>query len=1323
MKSRFLIIIVSLFLCSSIFASEDIKIISSTSTYVVVQYTAKNLDTSKISSGNENFVRVSLDNCLLDPTVKIGEPQILTRTLNLGVPNEFGNTIQIIGSESISIKGSLFPRPDLVKDGTLNNEKYVASGNYSSFVNPELVSFGEFDLIRELQVQNINIHPVQFDPRTKTIKVYTKIIFRINYATPVKQLYPIKSDGLLKDLIVNFKIAQNWGVEENSLRKTTSNSVLATGTWYRFEAPDEGIYKITRSMLPELGIDPNTVDPRTIKIYNNGGYILPQTVNAPRPNGLTENAIFVEGEGDGKFDDNDYILLYGRGVDFWEYNTTKGKILRNKNWYSKHNYYWITSGGNPGKRMEVQNSLDEPNPTKQTSTKSFKFLDDDKTNLLRSGLIDVGDEFSANARTKTYVNTLSELIPDSGINYSFQFVNSSSQQNTLSLEENDKTIFSSLLPRISGSLSIYIIGKLYKNQASYSGVLPDNRSVLKFVFSPRDNQAKGYLDYFEIRYYAKLRAVDNYLLFFSDKTSSNVQYTISNFSSSNILTFNVTDYKNVKLISGSSLNGGTITFQTSETNRESRSRYIALEKSAFKSPANFKKMENSNIHAIASGAKYIIISNKVFKEQAERLKKYRESESPYPISTALVYVDEIFNEFSMGMVDPTAIRDFIMYAYNNWTVKPEYILLFGDGDFDYDNILGLNVNFVPTYQTMESMNEINSYTMDDYYSRIVGNNNSADVAIGRLPAANVNEAESIVDKIIKYEKGSDRTLWRNTITLVADDGLTSKGDDGSLHTGQSENLSRSNIPSFFDQDKIYLSAYPTVVTGSGRRKPEVNKAIINAMNNGALIVNFIGHGSPELWTHEDVFDRETSFPQLSNKDYFFLTAATCDFGKYDDPENQSATEELIFMKDRGIIGGLTAVRPVYSNENASLNSVFYTKLFKDRDEEGLPRRIGEAYFQLKQNKTGNNDEKFHLLCDPVLRLDQPVLPAKIDSINHEILTTDIQIKALGNVLLSGTVLNVDSSFNNFNGNVIVTVFDSRRRIELKDINYFMDVQGGVIFRGQASVENGKFSTGFIVPKDISYENKNGKIVTYFFNDNADGVGFTNNIIVGGTDSSRVNDHTGPKIQVFYDDEKFKDSYLVNPNFTLIVKLNDETGLNTTGLGVGHKLEAMLNDDSENPIDLTNYFIGDLNSFGKSGIVKYSFNSLAPGNYKIKIKAWDVFNNFSTQESSFQLVDDNNMVLRDVFNYPNPFSNFTAFTFQQNLTKPLDIIIKIYTISGRLIKTITKNNIPEKFVKINWDGRDEDGSIIANGTYFYKLNVKTVDGNYNQNLLGKLAVIR
>ena len=211
--------------------------------------------------------------------------------------------------------------------------------------------------------------------------------------------------------------------------------------------------------------------------------------------------------------------------------------------------------------------------------------------------------------------------------------------------------------------------------------------------------------------------------------------------------------------------------------------------------------------------------------------------------------------------------------------------------------------------------------------------------------------------------------------------------------------------------------------------------------------------------------------------------------------------------------------------------------------------------------------------------------------------------------------------------------------------------------------------------------------------------------------------------MFYDDEKFKDSYLVNSNFTLIVKLNDETGLNTTGLGVGHKLEAILNDDSENPIDLTNYFIGDLNSFGKSGIVKYGFNSLAPGNYKIKIKAWDVFNNFSTQESSFQVVDDNNMVLRDVFNYPNPFSNFTAFTFQQNLTKPLDIIIKIYTIRGRLIKTITKNNIPEKFVKINWDGRDEDGSIIANGTYFYKLNVKTVDGNYNQNLLGKLAVIR
>ncbi|MCB0751867.1 MAG: T9SS type A sorting domain-containing protein, partial [Ignavibacteriae bacterium] len=372
--------------------------------------------------------------------------------------------------------------------------------------------------------------------------------------------------------------------------------------------------------------------------------------------------------------------------------------------------------------------------------------------------------------------------------------------------------------------------------------------------------------------------------------------------------------------------------------------------------------------------------------------------------------------------------------------------------------------------------------------------------------------------------------------------------------------------------------------------------------------------------------------------------------------------------------------------------------------------------------TSDNDEKFHLFCDPYLRLNIPKLPVKITSVNNSDLQQPINIKALSSVTITGKVENSDSSFSDFEGEGIISVYDSKKIIHLDDINYNMEDQGGVIFRGRVTVENGEFATSFTVPKDISYENQNGKIVAYFFNDEFDGIGYTDNIIVGGTDSTNVNDGKGPDVEILYDDET-ESSYLVGPNFKLRVKLFDETGLNTTGTGIGHKLEAVLNDDEQNSIDLTNYFIGDINSGGKSGEVNYNFSSLEPGEYKIKVNAWDVYNNFTAEENFFTVVDDSKLAVREVYNYPNPFSSNTYFTFQHNLNDAINVKIKVYTIAGRVIKEINSTNIENKFVKLEWDGRDEDNNKIGNGTYLYKLIIETANGKYKENILGKMAVIR
>ena len=525
-----------------------------------------------------------------------------------------------------------------------------------------------------------------------------------------------------------------------------------------------------------------------------------------------------------------------------------------------------------------------------------------------------------------------------------------------------------------------------------------------------------------------------------------------------------------------------------------------------------------------------------------------------------------------------------------------------------------------------------------------------------------------------------------------------------------------------------MAAYPVELTSAGRRMPTVNKAIIDAINNGTLILNYVGHGSPSLWAHEEVFVKSTTIPQLHNKKYFFLSAATCDFGYYDIPDFQSSAEELLFLKNAGAIGVYTATRLVYSSLNHSLMYQFFGDLLRSaRDTMNLSIPIGKANFLTKQIFHGINDQKYHILSDPTLRLAIPQFEASIDTINNQYVPTaiNIQVKALSDAKISGEIQKVNgSNWSDFNGEGLLTVFDSKRSVPLPSINNFpMTLQGGVIFRGRISINNGKFSTNFVVPKDISYENKSGKVLLYFTGQDVDGLGFTNKVRIGGTDTATVNDGKGPAIDIFFDNLSSRNNALVTPNSKLIVKLSDDTGLNTTGTGIGHKLEGILNDNENSPIDFTNYFTSDLNSGGKTGQIDYTFNNLSPGDYKIKIKAWDVFNNFSSQESFFSVVSQDKLLVRNVYNYPNPFSSNTTFTFQQNLNTFLNVKIKIYTIAGRLIRSIERNSISDKFVTIAWDGRDQDGDLIANGTYLYKIIVKTVDGAYNKSVLGKLAVIR
>ncbi len=1314
-----------------IYSQTDIRILSSDASALIFEYSPSYTDTSVVQIDGKDYRRVTFSGSSLFNMNEPGLPLIEESIINVGVPSEFGTTIELLSSTYSEISGHLIPIPEIFQDGDFPGYRYNTSPEYYNHTFSEnLVSFGEYGISRGLKIQSFIISPVQFNPSSNSIRLYSRMIVRINFGGGAS-FSRTPADEFLRDVVLNFEVARYWTEDRsNRLNKVLNNSVLSTGRWIRFEAPEEGIYRITRSMLATLGIDANTVDPRTIKIYNNGGKILPENVAQPRPEDLVENAIMVAGEEDGIFNENDYILFYGRGHSFWDFDPAQNKIVRFRHTYSDKNYYWITSGGAPGKRIQQKAGLNDNPAFVQNTSSAFADWEVDKINLGKTGRQFFGDDFSSAVSSRTYMNNLTHRVNSEPINYRVKFAVGTSTGMELIISENGNQAASRNANGF-GSLS-YTAGIEHNLNFSYSAPIPDNRSALTFKVNPATVSSVGYLDFFEIEYVKSLSSADDYIMFFSNPNTGINEYQLNGFTSSNIRVFDVSDYANISLVTNYSFHsGGECRFKFEESSTV-RNKYIAVGSDKFKTPVNPFEISNSNLRGENIGAKYIIITHKNFENAANRLRDYRQNHNITPLSTIVIDVDNIYNEFSCGSLDPTALRDYIKYAYDNWQISPEYVLFFGKGTYDYRNTEGYGDNFVPTWQTVQSLALLDSYVTDDFFVLVDGPDPRVDLASGRLPVTTLEEANNVVDKIIDYESSIERGSWQNLITLIADDGIGSQGRyEGSEHTKPTEEIAEQELPGYFDKNKIYTAGYPDVITGQGRRKPAVNQAIIEAINNGTLFINYIGHGSPELWAHEYIFEKSVALPLMQNDKYFFMCAATCDFGYFDIPNFQSSTEAMIFLKDRGAIAGISSARLVFSISNHGLNKNLIRNIFNQpRDTMNLVITLGKAVFLTKQTNTAVNDRKYLLFADPALRLRIPQYFASIDSVNGIALTSDVQMKALSNSKVDGVVLRPDNSiWDDFTGEGLLTVFDSERVIRLTIPGIanptIMDVkqQGGIIFNGRVSVVNGRFTADFVVPKDISYENKNGKVVFYFFDNISDGIGYTTNVIIGGTDTTVVDDGKGPQIEVYFDDVNYGYSYLVGPNPKLIVKLFDETGLNTTGTGIGHKLEGVLNQQDSNPIDFTNYFVGDLDAGGRSGQINYTFNNLNFGEYSLLVKAWDVFNNFSSELSYFTVVNDDELVIRDVYNYPNPFSSSTHFTFNQNLTQPIDVKIKIYTIAGRLIQEIEQFNISDRFVTIGWDGRDADGSTIANGTYLYKIIIKTTDGEKSSNVLGKLAVIR
>ncbi len=605
------------------------------------------------------------------------------------------------------------------------------------------------------------------------------------------------------------------------------------------------------------------------------------------------------------------------------------------------------------------------------------------------------------------------------------------------------------------------------------------------------------------------------------------------------------------------------------------------------------------------------------------------------------------------------------------------------------------------------------------------------LSVGRLPLNSLQEAELIVDKIIRYDKQPEAfDDWRNRMVFVADD------EDGNLHLSDADEIAdriQRQQPSV-NLEKIYLDAYNQVSTSGGNRFPEVTEGINQAIFRGALTVTYLGHGSPKGWAQERVL----TIPDILNwKNRFkmplFITA-TCSFTAYDDPEFVSAGEEAFLNPNGGAIGLLTTVRAVFANQNAELTDQTLNSLFKRKN--GAIPSIGEAMKEAKNNLSGSfitiNSRKYTLIGDPSQKLAIPFRKIITTNINSKTIDVNYQpdtIGALSKVQISGIIVDESEKIlENFNGFIKPSIFDKAtltKTLAQDNGSYEIEyiTQKNILFTGNATVKNGRFSFSFIVPKDINYQIGNGKVSYYCLSDNKmeDAGGFFNRFLIGGTAESKIIDTKGPEISLFLNNTSFIDGDITHANPLLIVQLMDENGINVVGNSIGHDLEAILNENSKNTFVLNDFYTGVLDK-PNQGEVRYPFKNLEEGPYKLLVKAWDVANNAAEETLNFIVSNNASIALKNVLNYPNPFTDKTCFQFNHSLGNSLlDVRIEIFNITGNRVKTIEGIWSGTETLTlgdcISWDGRDDFGDPLGRGVYLYRVYVSS-SGNSGQSISGE-----
>lgn len=1099
----------------------------------------------------------------------------------------------------------------------------------------------------------------------------------------------------------------------SAAERYSASSVLSEGRWVKIAVSKNGVHKITDADLKKLGFK----NPSKVRLFGYGGGILPEKDIHKLTDDLKEVPLWRE---------NGYMLFYANGTVRWEYSS--GRYIHKQNVYSNYSFYFLNeSDAEPMAFPEEE--LTTTNKETYTTYPDYALYEKEEKSLCIYGRTLLGSYDFASGRTVSYKFDIDGIIEGrAAIELAFGSEATSSSRVTVDI--NGETAGYLNIEKAAGSSN----GRIAQTQLWLSSGIPENPTI-KLSHTVSDQSMSGYLDYIRLNFNRKLALRGSSTNFRGNSTSGNATYKIASATSSTHV-WRVTEADEIAELTGTFSDGILSVVAPASRNEE----FVAVDvNGTFPSVMSAGVVANQNLHALGQTDMVIIVpTNGDFIQPAERLAQ--EHRNRDGLSVVVVTAEQVYNEFSSGTPDATAYRRLMKMLYDRAETAeeaPKHLLLFGDGLTDNRTITSRRSqdDYLLTYQSENSVSAVDSYVLEDYFAFLDDSEggyhtrDKMDIGVGRLPVQNIGEANAVVDKLITYMRNEHAGAWQNVISLLGDDG------DRGTHMQDSENIAQilvNSHPSYM-LDRIYWDDYPVEMLSTGASYPMVTEAIYKRLEEGALLVDYSGHGSANVLSHEQTW-KASDMASLTSPRIPFWVTASCDITPFDMGDN-SLGETAMLNPNGAAVGLLTTTRTVLQSYNAVINKQFVRRLMAP-GENGEVLTVGEALRLAKCDiiasggDLSENKLQYVLIGDPALRLNMPRYKVVVESFNGASTESEGKVPAGGVVTVEGRITMPDGTpATSFTGTISPTLFDCVENVTTlnnRDEGAFKyRAYRKKLFTGSDSVVAGRFKLSMPVPLDISYMDEQG-MLNLFAVDSAgnSAQGHYDNFTVGGTASSIQNDGKGPEITMYLNKSDFINGDEVNSTPRLFAKLFDENGINIVGTGIGHDIVAMVDNDPDRTYNLNNLYkpvVGDY----RSGTVELSIDELAEGEHTLLLRAWDLYNNSSTDTLHFVVVKGLAPDFTDIKVSPNPIEYGESAIFSITHDRPgseLDVTIELYNFQGQLLWDYNERaHSATNIYSVSWDATTASGQPLPTGVYLYRATISS-EGGTERTKTRKLIVL-